>query len=143
LKASFATKIAGLPALADDSGIEFSALADWPGVETAREIDRLGGWHVALNTLYARLGPGGRVRYTSALALAWPDGRVANGIGSLEGELIWPLQGEGGAPFDRAFRPDGVTTTLGQLAAETRAASNPRAIALCALERALNPERAT
>jgi XTP/dITP diphosphohydrolase len=78
------------------------------------------------------------VHYTSALALAWPDGRVVLGSGRLAGDLVWPQRGDGGAPFDQAFQPDGFGTTLGELDAQQRGRRNPRALALHALERALD-----
>lgn len=137
LKAKFVTERSGLPALADDSGIAFPALGGWPGVETAREVDVLGGWQSALASVAQRLGGRPRVLYTSVLALAWPDGRVIPGTGSLAGDLVWPQRGDGGAPFDRAFQPDGFSMTLGELDAGERARRNPRALALGVLEHAL------
>ncbi|MFQ3667090.1 MAG: non-canonical purine NTP pyrophosphatase, partial [Sphingomonadaceae bacterium] len=84
LKARFAAAGAGLPALADDSGLCVEALAGAPGVHTAdwAETPRGRDWLLAMRKVEAQLealGPdvSRRAAFVCALALAWPDGREA------------------------------------------------------------------
>jgi len=110
----------GLPALADDSGIEVAAL-DWgPGPRSAR----LGGSTVADRThlILDLIGDAAdrRARMVCALALAIPgsapDGtprrpRIEQFEGIMEGEIAPEPRGAGGFGYDPIFLlPSGVTT---------------------------------
>jgi len=111
-------RASGLPALADDSGIEVAAL-DWrPGVHSAR-FGRTGG---DPDQLLEAVGeaPDRRARMVCWLALAipgyGPDGtprapRVELFSGVVEGTLASERHGAGGFGYDPVFLlPSGVTT---------------------------------
>lgn len=111
-------RASGLPALADDSGIEVAAL-DWgPGVRSAR-FGKSGG---DADHLLAVVGDATdrRARMVCWLALAipgtGPDGtprspRVELFHGTVEGSLSGTRRGDGGFGYDPIFLlPSGVTT---------------------------------
>ncbi len=108
----------GLPALADDSGIEVAALAWGPGVRSAR-FGRVGGDPDQL--LEAVTGAvDRRARMVCWLALAVPgsgpdgtprDPRVELFSGVVEGTLATERRGRAGFGYDPIFLlPSGVTT---------------------------------
>lgn len=118
VKAVAYCRASGLPALADDSGIEVAAL-DWgPGVRSAR-FGRIGGDPDQLLEAVAE-SPDRRARMVCWLALAipgsGPDGtprapRVELFSGLLEGALATEPRGRGGFGYDPIFQlPSGVTT---------------------------------
>lgn len=119
-KASAYARASGLPALADDSGIEVAAL-DWgPGPRSAR----LGGTDVGdrAGLILDLLGDATdrRARMVCALALAIPgtapDGtprspRIEMFEGVMEGTIATEKRGTGGFGYDPIFLlPSGVTT---------------------------------
>ncbi|HWW09020.1 MAG TPA: non-canonical purine NTP pyrophosphatase, partial [Candidatus Acidoferrales bacterium] len=74
-KATVATALTGLTALADDSGIEVDALRGWPGPRSARwmsgsDRDRLAG---LIAEVERRSPDDRRVRYVCVVALARPE----------------------------------------------------------------------
>ena len=89
----------GLPAVADDTGLEVDALGGAPGVETAH----FGGWARLLAELGDRTDRGARFR-TVAL-VRWPDGRELVTEGVCEGAIATEARGEGGFGYDPVFVP--------------------------------------
>lgn len=123
LKARCAARAAGLPAIADDSGLEVDALHGAPGIYSARyagphasDRDNL---HKLLESL--RDVPVGRrtARYQCALAfLRWeldPSPVVCQA--SWEGHIIDVPRGSGGFGYDPIFLPAGSGLTAAELAA--------------------------
>ena len=122
IKAHAAAAASGLPALADDSGIEIAALAGAPGVYTAdwattatgRDFDL--AMQRAWDALEARNAPHPRrARFCCALALAWPDGKDEVFEGFISGHLVWPGRGAQGHGYDPMFQPDGSDLTFGEM----------------------------
>jgi XTP/dITP diphosphohydrolase len=115
IKARFAARATGLPALADDSGIEVDALAGRPGVRTRRYA----GAHATdednnrkLLGELAGLSPARRgARYVCVLALAVPDGGAPAGLrivtrrGTSRGRIASEPRGSGGFGYDPIFEP--------------------------------------
>lgn len=105
LKARAFAAAAGLPALADDSGLEVDALDGRPGVHSARWVAGTDADRVA--ALLARLAavPAAArgARFRSVAALAWPDGRVATAEGAVEGRIAFAPRGAGGFGYDPIF----------------------------------------
>jgi XTP/dITP diphosphohydrolase len=108
-KARAAALASGLPALADDSGIEVDALGGFPGIRSARWTD--GDPPADLLLRAAALPPERRsARMRAAIALAWPDGRCVVAEGSVEGGLAAAPRGSTGFGYDVIFElPDGRT----------------------------------
>lgn len=122
IKAHAAARATGLPALADDSGIEIDALGGAPGVHTAdwartpRGRDFVQAMTRAWNELQAAGAPAPhKARFRCTLVLAWPDGHDEVFQGKLEGICVWPMRGTQGHGYDPMFQPEGRNVTLGQM----------------------------
>ena len=114
IKARFATKATGLPALADDSGIEVDALHGGPGVRTRRyageqATDEENNTKL-LGALHG-LAPSERgARYVCVLAFAIPstDGgppEIVTARGTCRGRIAAVPRGSGGFGYDPIFEP--------------------------------------
>ncbi len=93
LKARFVSERAGLPALADDTGLAVDALAGSPGIHTARYAEQNGGWPRAREALAKELDlTRGQSRdATLCCALALIDGSsLRASYAEVRGELRWP-----------------------------------------------------
>jgi XTP/dITP diphosphohydrolase len=122
IKAHAAARASGLPALADDSGIEVDALGGAPGVhtadwaETATGRDFVRAMTRAWEALERTRAPHPRTaRFRCTLVLAWPDGHEEVFEGKIEGKCVWPMRGDQGHGYDPMFQPDGYTVTLGEM----------------------------
>lgn len=105
LKAQAFAAAAGLPALADDSGLVVDALGGFPGVVSARwapgsDADRV-------QALLARLrgvpAAARTARFQAVVALALPDGRIERATGSVEGRIADAPRGSAGFGYDPVF----------------------------------------
>jgi len=134
LKAHHAAARLGLPALADDSGIEVDALGGAPGPRSARFAGPAAD-DAANNARLLRELEGAATRaarYRCAVVLAWPDGREASAEGACEGAIGFEPLGHGGFGYDPYFRlPDG--RTMAELPAAEKNRISHRARALEAL----------
>ncbi len=122
IKAHAAARATGLPALADDSGIEIDALGGAPGVHTAdwAETGQGRDFAMAMSKAHDRLVESGapqpwRARFCCTLVLAWPDGHDEVFPGTVEGKIIWPMRGDQGHGYDPIFQPDGYEVTFGEM----------------------------
>lgn len=127
LKAQAAAKVAHLPALADDSGLEVAALDGAPGIYSARWAETPMGrdFAVAMGRVWDKLSEAHatahpRARFVCALALAWPDGHGESFLGTVNGEIVWPPRGAHGFGYDPIFRPDGHAMTFGEMEPEAK-----------------------
>jgi XTP/dITP diphosphohydrolase len=139
LKARAAVTAIGLPALADDSGLEVFALDGWPGVHTAEIGGPERDHELSMKRILARLGtnPDRRARMVCVLALAWPDGHVETVEGEVRGQLVYPARGLngpwGGWGYDPYFLPEGHDKVFAQMPRDAKNALSHRANALRAL----------
>lgn len=122
IKAHAAAKATGLPALADDSGIEIDGLGGQPGVHTADWAEGPDGRDFvrAMTKTWAMLEGAGAphprtARFCCTLVLAWPDGHDEVFPGVMEGEIVWPMRGNQGHGYDPIFQPDGYAQTFGEM----------------------------
>lgn len=128
IKAHAAAKTAGLPALADDSGLVVPALDGAPGVHSARWAGPEKDFGLAMTSLRDQLaGRFGsfaqadrRAAFVAALCLAWPDGHEELTLGRVEGELVDPPRGERGFGYDPMFVPEGRAQTFAEMTAEQK-----------------------
>jgi XTP/dITP diphosphohydrolase len=140
LKALAAARGAGLPALADDSGLAVDALGGDPGIHSARWAGPTRDFAVAMRKVEDALAGAGattpderRAHFTCALCLAWPDGRAETFEGKVLGTLVWPPRGSRGFGYDPIFLPDGGEETFGEMAPEAKHAMSHRARAFAAM----------
>lgn len=140
IKAHAAAAATGLPALADDSGIEVDGLGGAPGVHTADWAATPQGRDFARamtrtwEALEAAGAPEPRTaRFRCTLVLAWPDGHDEVFEGRLDGRCVWPMRGTEGHGYDPMFQPDGHDVTLGQMTAAAKNRISHRARAFGAL----------
>ena len=145
LKARASATASGLPALADDSGLEVAALGGRPGVYTADWAERQWfegekgrDWYMAMGKvegLLAEQGPAvdRSAAFVCTLCLAWPDGETALFEGRVEGALVWPPRGRLGFGYDPVFLPHGQSQTFGEMAPAAKQAISHRARAFAQL----------
>ena len=125
---------AGLPALADDSGLVVHALGGAPGIFSARWAGPARDFGVAMGRVHAELGDRPRgAEFVCVLALAWPDGHVETFEGRVAGRLVWPPRGERGFGYDPIFVADGHELTFGEMEPEAKHAVSHRARAFAQL----------
>lgn len=141
LKALAAARIAGRPALSDDSGVEVFALDGEPGIHTGRWAGPERDFDVARRRVHERLAEIGpeasrRATYVCVLCVAWPDGRARIFRGEAPGTLVWPIRGDLGHGFEPMFLPDGYAITYGEMTPQQRLRANARAAAMRKLKEA-------
>ena len=133
LKARAVAAATGLPAVADDTGLEVAALGGDPGVHTAR-FAGLGATYAANRRalLDALAGVADRrARFRTVVALVSPDGAEALVEGVLEGRISTGERGSGGFGYDPIFEVEG--RTLAEMGEKEKNSISHRARALAAL----------
>jgi XTP/dITP diphosphohydrolase len=147
LKARHAATVSGLPALADDSGLEVDALGGRPGVYSARYAgaDASDADNNALLIRELAQVPqaqrSARYRCVLALVRGGDDGTPLVSHGSWEGRIAREPAGSGGFGYDPWFIPRGFDCTVAQLPLAEKNALSHRAVALRALVAALRAGR--
>jgi XTP/dITP diphosphohydrolase len=108
VKARTAAAATGMPAVADDSGIEAAALDGAPGIYSARFAGEDASDEDNLAKLLRDVSPGDdtRVAYVCALVLVDPEGRELVAEQRCHGRLTHQPRGEGGFGYDPAVVPD-------------------------------------
>lgn len=122
IKAWAACKATGLPALADDSGIEVDGLDGAPGVYTADWAATPNGrdFGMAMERTWRELEAAGAAyprtgRFRATMVLAWPDGHEEVFEGKVEGLVVWPTRGAHGHGYDPMFQPEGHDLTFAEM----------------------------
>ena len=141
LKARHAAEASGEVSLADDSGLSVAALDGAPGIFSARWAGPGKDFALAMKKVEERLEEVGatdrRAWFTSALAVAWPDGPCVVVEGRIDGELVFPPRGDGGHGYDPIFMPEGSDKTFAEMADVEKDAISHRARAFARLKAAL------
>ena len=133
LKARYYASRTGLPAIAEDSGLEIDTLGGAPGVESARFHGEHSTYLEKFAALYAMLDcNGGRdstARFVCAVAVADSDGVLFETRGTVEGRISPEPRGSHGFGYDPIFfyPPEG--KTLGEVADEVKRAVSHRGAA--------------
>ena len=147
LKAREAADLAGIPALADDSGLCVDALQGLPGIFSARWAEDEDGnrdWMRAMEKVWREVeatepDAAPAAHFVCSLAIAWPsDGQTETFDGRVEGILVWPPRGDRGFGYDPMFAPAGYQETFGELDPEHKHSISHRADAFRKLVQALN-----
>ncbi len=118
-KAVAVAKHAGMPALADDSGLEVYALNGAPGVVSARYAGGDADDRKNLEKLLSKMRSindekrGGR--FVCCMALAYPDGKIKTFFGYSEGKIGTEPKGSKGFGYDPIFYPTGHNRTFAEM----------------------------
>lgn len=141
LKAVAAATNSGLPALADDSGLEVECLGGAPGIFSARWAGPKKDFGIAMKkvadeitTRQQWIAPGPKANFISVLCLAWPDGETRFFEGKVFGHLVWPPRGGNGFGYDPMFVAEGKTQTFGEMEPEQKYAISHRTRAFAAFK---------
>lgn len=124
----------GLPALADDSGLEVDALQREPGVYSARYSGS--GATDTRNTalVLERLGDtpdaGRTARFRCVIAFVTPEGAEQTFNGAVEGRIAREPRGHNGFGYDPVFIPEGHARTFAEMSADEKHAMSHRGRAL-------------
>ncbi len=141
LKARHAAERSGEVSLADDSGLSVAALDGAPGIFSARWAGPGKDFAVAMAKVEQRLDEIGATDrtawFTSALAVAWPDGPCVVVEGVIDGGLTFPPRGDRGFGYDPIFIPQGGTLTFGEMEPAAKDAISHRTRAFEKLRAAL------
>jgi XTP/dITP diphosphohydrolase len=134
LKARAVAAATGLPALADDSGLEVDALDGAPGVHSARYGTSDAGRIARLLAALAGCGTAARTaRFRCVVVLAWPDGRLHTAEGRCEGTITEAPSGTSGFGYDPVFRSAELGRTFADATSAEKARVSHRARAMRAL----------
>ena len=141
LKARHAAQFSGEVSLADDSGLSVAALDGAPGIFSARwggpERDFVSAM-AKIETRLEELGAADRSAwFTSALAVAWPDGPCVVVEGRVDGVVTFPPRGANGFGYDPLFVPEGYDQTFGEMDPVLKESMSHRTRAFAILKAAL------
>ena len=139
IKARAACGSTGMPALADDSGLEVDALDGAPGVHSSRyagiETDDLANNRKLLEELAAIPAHERTARFVCVAALVAPDGREWTERGVMEGRIADEPRGDRGFGYDPHFVAADETRTNAELSPEEKDARSHRGAAFRAVRR--------
>ncbi len=137
LKAEACARLSGLPALADDSGLEVDALGGAPGVQSARyagpnasDADR---YRLLLERMKNIPDAQRSARFRCVVALYMPSGEVYTAEGVCEGRITHAPRGTHGFGYDPVFFVNECGMTMAELAPEVKNRVSHRARAVQAL----------
>ncbi len=140
LKAMAWAEATGLPALADDSGLEAEALGGIPGIHSARIIEGSDR-----DRMYWLLGEmkdkeDRRGRFACAIAVVFPDKKEPLTVTKYcPGHITHEPAGESGFGYDPIFVPDGFDRTFAELGDEIKNKISHRAMAVKGIAEKLIP----
>ncbi len=136
IKAKAWSRELGMPALADDSGLETRALGWEPGVYSSRVA---GSDPERIQWLLGRLKDRAdrTARFVACLALVWPEARgtkVALAEGLCWGTIAMEASGLSGFGYDPVFVPKGHERTFADLGDSVKSRISHRSVASRALQ---------
>lgn len=128
---------AGIPAIADDSGLCVDFLNGDPGIFSARWAGTHGDDQANIAKVLASLAdvPDEKrsAHFICVAALALPDGRTHVEEGKFEGWILREPIGDHGFGYDPIFRPEGFAISSAQMSAEAKDAISHRGKSLRAI----------
>jgi XTP/dITP diphosphohydrolase len=99
----------GLPAIADDTGLEVDVLGGAPGVRSARFAGDDASYEDNVRLLLERLRdvpePDRSARFATVAIARWPDGHEIAALGTVEGVIAQAPRGTNGFGYDPVFVP--------------------------------------
>ena len=138
IKARAISKLTGLPALADDSGLEVDYLNGEPGVYSARYLGRDTDYDYKNNYIIDKLKDAKdeerSARFVCVISLVLPDGREFVKKGVMEGRIGYEIKGENGFGYDPIFYLPQYGKTSAEISAEEKNKISHRGKALSAMK---------
>jgi XTP/dITP diphosphohydrolase len=129
LKAAAIAEATGLPAVADDTGLEVDALGGRPGVHTARYAGTTATDADNRALLLAELAGAAdrRAQFRTCVVVRWPDGEELAVEGTCDGTIALRERGRRGFGYDAVFVPsEGDGRTFAEMTAEQKHAVSHR-----------------
>ncbi len=136
LKARALVAATGLPAIADDTGLEVVALGGRPGVWTARYAGPGATYADNVAKLLEELRgvTDRRAAFRAVAAAVFPDGRDVLAVGRMDGTIAEAPRGENGFGYDPVFIPaEGDGRTFAEMSGAEKHAASHRGRSLRAL----------
>ena len=139
IKARALVKLTGLPALADDSGLEVDYLNGEPGIYSARYLGRDTDYDYKNKYIIDKLseakGEERSARFVCVISLVLPDGREFVEKGVVEGLIGYEQKGENGFGYDPIFYLPEYGKTSAELPPEEKNRISHRGKALTAMKK--------
>jgi XTP/dITP diphosphohydrolase len=147
LKAWTLVTLTGMPAVADDTGLEVEALHGAPGVHSSRYSGMHATYDENVTKLLSELESAGarteterRARFRTVAVACFPDGREVLADGVVQGAIALERRGTGGFGYDPVFVPEGDRRTFAEMAPSEKHALSHRGRAFRALAVGLSAE---
>ena len=142
IKAVCVAEASGLPAIADDTGLEVDALNGEPGVRSARFAGENATYEDNVALLLERLDgtptTARTARFKTVALALWPDGKEVIAEGTVEGVIATTPRGTNGFGYDPIFIPtDNNTRTLAEMTNTEKNAISARGQAFRELKKKL------
>jgi len=123
IKAKFFSKKTNLICLADDSGLEIDILNGKPGIFSARWGGAKNNFDKAISKVFRELYKKDKnwklkkvkARFICALTIYWPNGKIVESEGKIEGLISQKKKGKNGFGYDPIFMPLKNKLTFGQM----------------------------
>ena len=123
IKAKFFSKKTNLICLADDSGLEIDILNGKPGIFSARWGGAKNNFDKAISKVFRELYKKDKnwklkkvkARFICALTIYWPNGKIVESEGKIEGLISQKKKGKNGFGYDPIFIPFKNKLTFGQM----------------------------
>jgi XTP/dITP diphosphohydrolase len=142
LKAVAIAEATGMPAVADDTGLEVDALGGAPGVRTARFAGENATYADNVRAMLEALKdvPEGKrgARFRTVAAVRFPDGRDVLAEGFTDGHIGTAPRGDTGFGYDPLFIPEGCDRTYAEMSLEEKNGLSHRSRAFQALAKKLS-----
>ena len=131
IKAVCVVKASGLPAIADDTGLEVDALDGEPGVRSARFAGENATYAQNVALLLEQLegtpATARTARFKTIAIALWPDGKEVIAEGIVEGRIATTPRGTNGFGYDPVFIPaDNPDRTLAEMTNKEKNAISAR-----------------
>ena len=142
IKAVCVVEASGLPAIADDTGLEVDALNGEPGVRSARFAGENATYEDNVALLLERLdgtpATARTARFKTVALARWPDGKEVIAEGTVEGVIATTPRGTNGFGYDPVFIPvDNPNRTLAEMTNTEKNAISARGRAFRELQKKL------
>lgn len=142
IKARTVCEASGMPAFADDSGLEVDALGGEPGIYSARYMGEDTSYDIKNQNIIDRLAgvpdEERTARFVCAMAAVFPDGTEEVKVCTMEGRIGYEIAGENGFGYDPIFFLPEYGKTSAEISPDEKNAISHRGKALRAMAEYLN-----